>query len=568
MEDNPITVVTENEVQPAVPKKEFTVRAVIWGLILGALIMAANIYVAVLLGMSVGISFISALLAMIVVPIIGGRTNAKEINIIQTIVTAFAVAATAAISVIPCAVLFGYEFNYPLYLGVMLLADVLGVCIVSALRKQILRDPKLPFPGAVVCKVLYEKVENPPKKDIRLLLIFMAIGFVLSIIINLVPLATKKVIIPSTVDLSVFLPQGMVLGIAMMPLLIALGYVLGFKTGMLLMVASLLVNIVLAPIGTRLGWYPNPQTAEGLSAMRDFNIPLLVGIAITGSLVPIIKQWKSLVETVNFKKISVADDDTARIPVKPLLILALAIAAISILFFTIAYGANPILVVVTLCVMAFFAIVDIRFLGEVGLTVTGALEMILIILLGIFTKNPLLIIFMLAMAASMFGLAGNTMTDWKAGSLLGANQRKQLWCQFIGIVPGAALGLLFVYAIIQANGIGTSTAPFPTANMFYGLMSGITQTGGSELLNWTRMGIGSVVGVGIALLGLPAVAVAITLYLPVTYMTAIGIGGIVRLIVNKTKGEAVGTTYINAAAGFFLGDSIMMVLVIILMVLT
>lgn len=567
MEDNPITVVTENEAQPAVPKKEFTVRAVIWGLILGAVIMAANIYVAVLLGMSVGISFISALLAMIVVPVIGGRTNAKEINIIQTIVTAFAVAATATISVIPCAILFGYEFNYPLYLGVILLADVLGVCIVSALRKQILNDPKLPFPGALVCKVLYEKVENPPKKELRLLLIFMAIGFVLSIIINLVPLATKKVIIPGTINLSMFLPQGMVLGIAMMPLLIALGYVLGFKTSMLLMVSSLLVNIVLAPIGTRLGWYPNPQMAEGLSAMRDFNIPLLVGIAITGSLVPIIKQWKSLVETVNFKKISVADD-SARIPVKPLLILALVIAAISILFFSIAYGANPILVVVTLCVMAFFAIVDIRFLGEVGLTVTGALEMILIILLGIFTKNPLLIIFMLAMAASMFGLAGNTMTDWKAGSLLGANQRKQLWCQFIGIVPGAVLGLLFVYAIIQTNGIGTSAAPFPTAKMFYGLMSGITQTGGSDLLNWTRMGIGSVAGVGIALLGLPAVAVAITLYLPVTYMTAIGIGGIVRLIVNKTRGEATGTTYINAAAGFFLGDSIMMVLVIILMVLT
>jgi uncharacterized oligopeptide transporter (OPT) family protein len=566
MEDNQTTIITE-EVQPVIKKNnEFTVRAVVWGLLLGALILMANLYVVVLTGMSVGLSFLSAMLALVVVPMIGGRTNAKEINMMQTIVTAFAGAATAAVSIIPCALLFGYDFNYPLFLGIMLFADILGLCIVAALRKQALNDPKLVFPGALVCKVLYEKADNPPKRDMKLLLIFMAIGFVLSIIINLVPMATKIVIIPSVINISTILPQGMVLGIAVMPMLLALGYVLGLKTSMLLMLSSWVANIILAPIGTRLGWYPNPQTAEGLSAMKDFNLSLLIGIAVAGSLVPLIKQWKSIAESLNFRKLNISNDD-AKIPVKPLFILAIGIAAASILFFGIAYDTNPIIVVITLCVLVFFTILDIRFLGETGLTVTGALEMILIMILGLLTKNPLIIIFMLSIAASMFGLAGSTMTDWKAGSFIGANQRKQLWCEFIVLVPGAVIGLAFVYAIIQTRGIGTPDAPFINAKMFYGLISGVTQTGASDLLNWARMGIGSVFGIGTALLGLPAVAVAITFYLPVSYMTAIGLGGIIRHIVNKVKGPAFGTVYVNAAAGFFLGDSIMMVLVIILLML-
>lgn len=540
----------ENESRKEI-NKEFTPRAVIWGLVIGLLMLCMTLYLMVMVGVTVAISPLSALLGLAVLPIIGGMATKKEINIVQTIASSVAASGMAASTSFAGAMLFGYKFNWMIFITILLISTTLGICFITLLRKHMTEDPSLKFPASIVCKTVIDKAENRPKLEIRMILIFMVGTIIFSIFQNIIP------VIPTMVDFSKYLPTGMLLNIAIMPMLVAMGYIIGSKLGIMLMISSLFANIVVAPIGTNLGWYPNPQA--NFPVMQNFNLSIVLGLAISGSVIPLFKQRKSLLKTFNLRNVNLKEEGK-NIPVKLMIIVGSVCILVAILFYKIALNVNPMVIILTACSMILLAVMTVRVAAESGLGVGAIADMTLVLIIGTIIGKPIITLLIVGMGTSITALANDTMNDLKTGQMINASPKKQVLGQFIGLVPGVLVGIALVYAIITAKGLGTPEAPFPIAKMYYGMTAAATGQGPAGIISMMRMGIGALGGIILSFFGISGTAIAVTFYLPSGYIIAIGIGGILRKLVERFKGRELGEKYVNAATGVFLGDGLVTVL--------
>lgn len=549
MEDQKNANVVSQESPHTAPlngEKEFTVRAVLWGIVIGILLLGVYMALQIMTGIGVGMSPVAALLGLILLPIIGGKASKKEINIVQTISSAVTVGGAVVTNTIAAMLMGGAEFDFVAFVTSILLPGIVGICMVSLFRKRMVEDKSLPFPQAIACLSVVEKVENTSKKEKLILLVSILAGIGISALYNFG-------IIPMSVSLNSITPKGMLLGISFMPLLFGIGYLIGFKISAVMMIGAVLSNIVLSAIGTSAGWYPDPATAEGAGAMQSFNLSLVIGIAFAGAMVPLIKQ---AILSARTKKIlekgaapaAVKDNE---IPVRLLCVIgSIALVAI-VIYYKAALNVNPILTLIAELGMVVIAYMDIRSMGESGLTISSVFSLVMIFLIGTILKDPLPTLFVLTISVSMMGLAGDTMTDLKTGQMIGASPKKQMWCQFIGLVPGAILSVLILFLVVKTRGIGTAEAPFPAAAMFYGMAQ---SAGGIAVLDTIRMLIGAVVGIAVSLFNMPAVAFGMAFYLPIAYIVSIFVGGIVRGILEKKRGAETANVWVNAASGLIISD--------------
>jgi len=130
-------------------------------------------------------------------------------------------------------------------------------------------------------------------------------------------------------------------------------------------------------------------------------------------------------------------------------------------------------------------------------------------------------------------MSGDMSQDLKTGYILGATPWKQQAMNVVGNFAAAAtIGAVVYYLAANVpGGIGGDNLPAPQATLMRLLVEGIF--GGT--LPWGLIFIGMAIGVVIEILGLPALPVAIGLYLPLSTSTPIFFGGLVALAVQKWR---------------------------------
>ena len=517
-----------------IQKKEFSARSIIWGIIIGVIMLALSIYLLAAVGMDMNVSVVASALGVMLMPLIGGATNKKEVNIMQTTASAVAYGSLGLVSCYVAAMLFGYEFKLSLIVIILLLANIIGICFVTILRKQVVEDPSLPFPQSVMCKTAIDNTGMLTGRDTKMLIIFVVIGLLLSFFQQIMH------IIPLTFSITQYLPDNMVMGITLMPMLLGLGYVMGPKISSILLIATVCSNMVLAPIGAKLGWYPDVKTTY--SDMQNFNISIVVGMTLIASIVPIIKQRKAFINAFNFKNIKFSGKDSA--PIKLItMILIVSVLGLS-LFLNLALKANFFLMLLFVILGIFISLIAVRMQAESGLSAALALNIFYMFAAYYVTHDPIATLILLFAEFSIMMLAQNTMTDLKTGYLLDSTPRKQVWAQFIGI--------------------NSETISYPMGKVFYSIVAGMSGGGMKDVFNSWRFIIGGAVGLILTLFGLPAGAIALTLYLRPEVIVCISLGGIVRGILNKKVGKDRAERYNNAATGLVVGDALIAVVVVIL----
>lgn len=537
-----------------IQKKEFSARSIIWGIIIGVIMLALSIYLLAAVGMDMNVSVVASALGVMLMPLIGGATNKKEVNIMQTTASAVAYGSLGLVSCYVAAMLFGYEFKLSLIVIILLLANIIGICFVTILRKQVVEDPSLPFPQSVMCKTAIDNTGMLTGRDTKMLIIFVVIGLLLSFFQQIMH------IIPLTFSITQYLPDNMVMGITLMPMLLGLGYVMGPKISSILLIATVCSNMVLAPIGAKLGWYPDVKTTY--SDMQNFNISIVVGMTLIASIVPIIKQRKAFINAFNFKNIKFSGKNSA--PIKLItMILIVSVLGLS-LFLNLALKANFFLMLLFVILGIFISLIAVRMQAESGLSAALALNIFYMFAAYYVTHDPIATLILLFAEFSIMMLAQNTMTDLKTGYLLDSTPRKQVWAQFIGIIPGIIAGALFFYGFIRSYGINSETISYPMGKVFYSIVAGMSGGGMKDVFNSWRFIIGGAVGLILTLFGLPAGAIALTLYLRPEVIVCISLGGIVRGILNKKVGKDRAERYNNAATGLVVGDALIAVVVVIL----
>ena len=183
----------------------------------------------------------------------------------------------------------------------------------------------------------------------------------------------------------------------------------------------------------------------------------------------------------------------------------------------------------------FFVTVAARIVGMVGVTSNPTSGMTIATLLGTSIlffllgwndndgkATALMVGTTVAIAAS---IAGDTSQDLKTGYLLGATPRRQQTGELLGVLTSAFFVCWTVVLLDKAFTIGSDKLPAPQATLMKLVVDGVID----QELPWLLIGIGAGLAVVAALLRLPTLAFAVGVYLPLSTMSAVFLGGMLRL---------------------------------------
>jgi putative OPT family oligopeptide transporter len=216
----------------------------------------------------------------------------------------------------------------------------------------------------------------------------------------------------------------------------------------------------------------------------------------------------------------------------------------------------------------FFVTVSSRIVGLVGVTSNPTSGMTIAALLGtslIFAAfgwtgdvGRVAALSIGAVVAISASIAGDTSQDLKTGFLLGATPRRQQTGELIGVLTAGFFVVVSIMALEKAYGFGSTELPAPQANMMMLVIDGVLQAE----IPWRLV----LVGVGLAVLAeiarLPSLAFAVGVYLPVTTMMPIFIGGMIRKILEGKQPDTESKNRVRErgvlfSSGLIGGDGLM-----------
>jgi putative OPT family oligopeptide transporter len=133
-----------------------------------------------------------------------------------------------------------------------------------------------------------------------------------------------------------------------------------------------------------------------------------------------------------------------------------------------------------------------------------------------------------ALAAS-----GALASDLKIGHWIGATPARQLGLKFVGTVVAAIFCGIAMWLLSQSgDGFGTKSIPAPQASAMKEILLGIFGT--THLpLQWYTFSMGVIFALILRIIGVPALAFALGMYLPMELNTPVLLGGILSWIVGR-----------------------------------
>src|SRR4051812_28981467 len=169
-------------VPPSMAMTEFTLRAIILGLIMTVILGAANMYLGLRAGMTIAATYPAAVISMALLRLMKG--SILEENMARTIGSIGESVAAGAVFTIPAFVLTGVwtEFDvahgYWKSVALMGVGGTLGILFVTLLRRVMVEDPELPYPESVAASEIH-KAGQQGAKAAKILFANMGFGGVL-----------------------------------------------------------------------------------------------------------------------------------------------------------------------------------------------------------------------------------------------------------------------------------------------------------------------------------------------------------------------------------------------------
>ncbi len=537
---------------------EITWTSVITGILLAVIFGAANAYLGLRVGMTVSASIPAAVVSMGVLRVILKRDSVLESNMVQTIGSAGESLAAGTIFTIPALFLWAKEgvMEKPGFLfltAITLIGGLLGVLFMIPLREAlIVREHNvLPYPEGKACAEVLLAGENKSSGAGK---VFWGMG--LSALVKLVVDGLKA--FPGEVSLK-FRGFGGEIGTQIYPAVFGVGYICGPKIASYMFSGGVLSWLVLIPLIVMFGensvFYPAKETvgelflSGGANAVWSNYIRYIgAGALAAGGIISLIKSLPLIMLTFKKAVMGLGDSHKAKrkrteesLEIKTVLIM---VGFLILLYWLLPFLPISFVGAIIVAVFGFFfGTVSSRMVGIVGSSnnpVSGMSIATLLIatsilkLIGFSGKEAFLnAISIGSVICIITAVASDTSQDLKTGYLLGATPKKQQIGEMLGIVAAALSIGGTLYLLDGAWGFGSKELAAPQATLMKLIVEGIMDAN----LPWGLVVSGMFIAVVAEILGVPVLAFAIGIYLPVHLNTCIMIGGIVRLAVNKAKGS-------------------------------
>ena len=555
----------KKEFKPYIPADkvvpEFTVTALLIGILLAIVFGAANAYLGLLVGMTVSASIPAAVISMGIIRVILRKDSILENNMVQTIGSAGESVAAGAIFTLPALFLWAEEgkIAFPSILSIALIAlfgGILGVCFMVPLRQALIVEEHgtLPFPEGTACaEVLLAGEEGGSKAGT----VFAGLGIAAFYKF----LADGMQLFPSEIGHAFKNYSGAQIGMQVLPALGGVGYICGPKISSYMFAGGTLSWFVLMPMIALFGGdatiFPASVTVNelltmpggGPSALWSNYIKYIgAGAVATGGIISLIKSLPLIVRTFKQALGSMKKNAGSGKQLRteqdlpfPLLIGVILVIAVLIWILPI-FPVNLVGALIIVVFGFFFATVSSRMVGLIGSSnnpVSGMTIATLLFATVILKVTGTTGLTGMVGAISIGGIicivaaiAGDASQDLKTGFIVGATPSKQQVGEIIGVVASSAAIGFVLYLLNEAWGYGTEKIPAAQATMMKMLVEGIM----NEELPWAMILIGVFIAIVVEILKMPVMPFAVGMYLPFSLSAGIMAGGIVRIFVEKKKG--------------------------------
>lgn len=528
---------------------EMTAVSVLLGAVLAIVFGAANAYLGLRVGMTISASIPAAVLSMGLTRFILKRDSILENNMVQTIGSAGESVAAGAIFTLPALFMWAQEglVAEPSMLEIGLIAlfgGVLGILFMIPLRRALIvkEHGVLAYPEGQACaEVLIAGEEGGTKAST----VFAGLG--IAAFYKFIADGFKW--FPSEVHTEVPGYKGAGFGLDILPALAGVGYICGFKVSSYMFAGGVLAWFVIMPMIAVFGGsavlFPAKVTvtelfAEGGSfALWSTYIRYIgAGAVLTGGLIGLLESLPLIIRTFHDALGDFGQNGASTLRTEQDLSMKTLIGGI--LFIIAALWALPMIPLNAFGALLvavfgfFFATVSSRMVGLIGSSNNPVSGMAIATLLvsTLLLKNTgndgamgmVTAISIGGIICVVAAIAGDISQDLKTGFLVGATPKKQQIGEILGVICSAiAIGSI-MYLLNSAWGYGSAELPAPQAMLMKMVVEGVMLGN----LPWNLVLIGVFLSLAMWILGIPVLAVAIGVYLPIHLSAPIMVGGLLR----------------------------------------
>ncbi len=576
-------------VPPDVQMSEFTLRAIILGLLMTGILGAANAYLGLRAGMTIAATYPAAVISMSILRLVKG--SLLEENIARTIGSIGESVAAGAVFTIPAFVLAGLwpglgMEKYWQSVALMVIGGLLGILFVTLLRRVMVEDTELPFPESVAASEIH-KAGQQGSKAAKILFANMGVGALINALaqlnvfeavktftVNIGAMGRSLLLRTSTNPNVATLTTGGMSTFnspAISPAYLGVGYIIGPTQAALNFAGGVLAWGLMVPLLTYL---LGPQlqetgaTAAGWGTLAGavyFSIvrPIAVGGMLVGAGYTLFRM-RSQLGTGMARAISdlrkSADAHKAvnrterdlNAKVVFLSIAAVFVAMIAIYYFFIAGAGNlteskiiagAVVAAVVMVVLGFFfAAVSGNLVGMIGssnnpvsgLTLcTLVVAALLMVALGVAGANGVAAVLgVAAVICVSSAVAGEMLQDLKVGHILGGTPARMQVGDIFGIVIASLILFFPLMVLDNAYHFGSPQLAAPQAGLMAMLAQGIV--GGN--MAWPLVVVGILLGFAMIMVKVRSpMLFSVGMYLPLDTTFAIFVGGIIRWITDKIR---------------------------------
>jgi len=589
------------EFTPVVPADrivpEVTTYSLLWGLFYSVLFSMAAAY----LGLKIGQVFEAAIpIAILAVgtSVLLKRKNALQENvIIQSIGSSSGVIVAGAIFTIPGIYILGLHATFMQIFLASLLGGFLGILFLVPFRKYFVRDMhgEFPFPEATATTEVLIAGESGGDQA-KVLVKAAIIGGIYDFCVSGFGF-WKEVVSTEVFRWGQVLSDKIkwVLKINIGAAVTGLGYIIGLRYSLIIACGSFLAWWVLIPIVYFIGQYIPEPILQSTALIRDMSPQQIFGdyvrhIGIGGiaaaGIIGILKSSKIIVgafklagrelfggmHTENGENELRTQKDITMKWVSILLLLTFVGVFIFFIFGIgdLTIGQAVVGLVIVIVISFLFTTVAARAIAIVGTNpVSGMTLMTLILSSVILVKvglsgnaGMLAALIIGGVVCTALAMSGAFVTDLKIGYWLGTTPRKQEGFKFLGTLFAAASVGVVILVLYKTYGFGPGGLEAPQASAMAAVLKPL-MTGAQA--PWLLYIAGVFLAITLELIGVPPLAFALGMYLPIYLNTPLLAGGLVaHLVAKSSKNEALSKARREKgtliASGFIAGGAIMGVL--------
>ena len=516
---------------------QISAAGILIGCIGCVIITASSVYTALKMGALPWPTIFTSITALVLLRA-AGRTSLNEANVTQIIMSAGSMVAGGLAFTIPGVWMLGLgaELSWVEIGGVALAGTLLGLVCTALIRRRFVEESDLEYPiGTAAAETLMaSRAGGATGKRLFGSMAAAGIWCALRDLAGVIPAMIGALPIP-----------GVAFGIYNSPMLLSVGFLVGGAAVAFWLAGGLIANFGIIVGGSAAGLW-DVASAQGIVSSLGMGLMMGSGIGVVvRDILP-----AAFRSAHNGRR----DDDRANAPARAFgkldrSVLALLVAAAALLV-CLVLGLSPIACAVVVVLAFVTTIMSAQSVGQTGIDpmeIFGLIVLLVIAALG--ESDQVRLFFVAGVVAVACGLAGDVMSDFKTGKIIGTDPRAMWIGQAIGALIGCAVSVAVMCALLNAYGADA----FGPGKLFVSAQASVVATMVSGIPSVSAFALGLVAGVALYCLGIPSMMLGLGVYLPFYMTLSASLGAAVKIAYDRVasirNARASGDATTNANTG-------------------